>query len=144
MSTYDKLVTQRYDWIGTPPPQRNPSLASEIHDQVIQVSMQLEQANPGPAEEDYLAKVGRLNALRKQAEEIVLADLLPPAPDSEDDLEEVDDQVNLSVRLLMGPTDPDHPLNAQEGEMNIEEWQQMYRQWAEQETATWKARHPES
>ena len=36
-----------------------------------------------PPGEDYLARVARLNALRKQAEEIVLADLilLPPGHD---------------------------------------------------------------
>ncbi len=40
-----------------------------------------------PAGEDYIARVGRLNALRKQAEEIVLADLvlLPPEPGASDD-----------------------------------------------------------
>jgi len=43
-----------------------------------------------PPGEDYLSRVGRLNALRKQAEEIVLADLvlLPPEPGaSADDLD---------------------------------------------------------
>ena len=37
--------------------------------------------------EDYLARVGRLNALRKQAEEIVLAELilLPPEPGASED-----------------------------------------------------------
>ncbi len=43
-----------------------------------------------PPGEDYIARVGRLNALRKQAEEIVLAELvlLPPEPGaSGDDLD---------------------------------------------------------
>lgn len=37
--------------------------------------------------EDYIARVGRLNALRKQAEEIVLSDLvlLPPEPGASGD-----------------------------------------------------------
>jgi hypothetical protein len=40
-----------------------------------------------PPGEDYLARVARLNALRRQAEEIVLADLilLPPEHDASED-----------------------------------------------------------
>ena len=40
-----------------------------------------------PPGEDYIARVGRLNALRKQAEEIVLAELvlLPPEPGASGD-----------------------------------------------------------
>ena len=40
-----------------------------------------------PPGEDYLARIARLNAMRKQAEEIVLADLilLPPEPGTSDD-----------------------------------------------------------
>ena len=40
-----------------------------------------------PPDEDYVARVARLNALRKQAEEIVLADLilLPPEPGASED-----------------------------------------------------------
>ena len=40
-----------------------------------------------PPGEDYLARVARLNAPRKQAEEIVLADLilLPPEPGASED-----------------------------------------------------------
>jgi hypothetical protein len=44
--------------------------------------MRVQAANP-PGE-DYLARVARLNALRKQAEEVVLADLIlmPPERDA--------------------------------------------------------------
>jgi hypothetical protein len=40
-----------------------------------------------PPGEDFMDRVGRLNAIRKQAEEIILADrvLLPPEAGAEDD-----------------------------------------------------------
>jgi hypothetical protein len=40
-----------------------------------------------PAGKDFMERVGRLNAIRKQAEEIVLADLvlLPPEPEAADE-----------------------------------------------------------
>ncbi|EMY32804.1 hypothetical protein D477_018219 [Arthrobacter crystallopoietes BAB-32] len=45
-------------------------------------------AGPDPAGEGYLVKVGRLNAAKLQAEEIVRADLLAP-PEIEDEDENV-------------------------------------------------------
>jgi hypothetical protein len=51
----------------------------------LQVQMRAQDGNP-PGE-GYLARVARLNALRKQAEEIVLAGLilLPPEPGANED-----------------------------------------------------------
>lgn len=57
--------------------------AAEIADRWAEL-----QAQAGnPPGEDFTDRIGRLNALRKQAEEVVLADrvLLPPEPGTEDD-----------------------------------------------------------
>ena len=56
-------------------PTRSPRLRAQMHAQA-----------GNPPGEDYLARVAQLNALRKQAEEIVLADLalLLPERDATD------------------------------------------------------------
>jgi hypothetical protein len=57
-------------------------LAQEVAD--LWARMRAQAGNP-PGE-DYVARVGRLNALRKQAEEVVLTDLvLPPEPGAGED-----------------------------------------------------------
>ena len=58
--------------------------ASEIEE------LQMQLAGPDPKGEGYLEKVGRLNAARMQAEEIVLRELILPAPENE---EEEDDSL---------------------------------------------------
>src|SRR5450755_1182427 len=47
--------------------------------------LQMRLAGPDPVGEGYLEKVGRLNAARMQAEEIVLRELILPAPEEEED-----------------------------------------------------------
>jgi hypothetical protein len=47
--------------------------------------LQMRLAGPDPVGEGYLEKVGRLNAARMQAEEIVLSELILPAPEEEED-----------------------------------------------------------
>lgn len=61
-------------------------LGEEAQEQVIELQRKL--AGPDPAGETYLEKVGRLNAARNQAEEIVRYDLLSP-PETEDEDENV-------------------------------------------------------
>lgn len=61
-------------------------------------------AGPDSPQEGYLEKVGRLNAARNQAEEIVRAEvLMPPAdvrgPDPEDEEDDSDLDPNLDVML---------------------------------------------
>lgn len=55
------------------------SLGEQVADRVATLSREIEAQTP--AEPDYLAQVGRLTAIRKQAEEIVLTDLVWLAPD---------------------------------------------------------------
>ncbi|MGI8592713.1 MAG: TnpV protein [Nakamurella sp.] len=59
------------------------TLGQEIEDQVFELRDQL--AGPDPLGEGYLEKVGRLNAARLQAEEVVLAELLPAPEETQDE-----------------------------------------------------------
>jgi hypothetical protein len=62
-------------------------LGERVAQEITALWAQLRDKDGNPPGEDYLARVGRLNALRKQAEEIVLADLvlLPPEPQADRD-----------------------------------------------------------
>lgn len=55
-------------------------LGNQVADQVTQLSLQL--AGPDPRDEPYLQKVGRLNAARQRAEELILPEEVLLAPDS--------------------------------------------------------------
>ena len=59
-------------------------LGEEAAGEITRLWAQMRAQVGNPPGEDYLARVARLNALRKQAEEIVLADLilLPPEHDA--------------------------------------------------------------
>ena len=57
--------------------------------------LQMQLAGADPVGEGYLEKVGRLNAARMQAEEIVLRELILPAPE---DPEEEDDSLPAEDR----------------------------------------------
>ncbi len=62
-------------------------LGDRVAQEISDLWAELRARSGNPVGEDYIARVGRLNALRKQAEEIVLADLvlLPPEPGASDD-----------------------------------------------------------
>jgi hypothetical protein len=62
-------------------------LGDRVAQEISDLWAELRARSGNPAGEDYIARVGRLNALRKQAEEVVLADLvlLPPEPGASDD-----------------------------------------------------------
>jgi hypothetical protein len=57
-------------------------LGEQAAGEITRLWAQMRAQDGNPPGEDYLARVARLNALRKQAEEIVLAELilLPPGP----------------------------------------------------------------
>jgi hypothetical protein len=57
-------------------------LGEQAAGEITRLWAQIRDQAGNPSGEDYLARVARLNALRKQAEEIVLAELilLPPEP----------------------------------------------------------------
>ena len=60
------------------------NLGEEAAGKITRLWAQMRAQAGNPPGEDYLARVARLNALRKQAEEVMLADLilLPPGHDA--------------------------------------------------------------
>jgi hypothetical protein len=83
-------------------------LGQQAAAEIEQLQMQL--AGPDPAGEGYLEKVGRLNAVRMQAEEIVLRELilLEPThdPEEEDDsLPEADREFYEDLRRIRDESD---------------------------------------
>lgn len=68
------------------------ALGEQASVQIAELTIQI--AGPDLPGESYLAKVGRLNAARGQAEELVRTDLLTPPREEIEDLDEGD---------LMGP-----------------------------------------
>ncbi len=63
-------------------------LGAQAAIQVIEVWDQLRAADTPPADESYLDRVGRLAALKRQAEEIVLADLVLLPPEDAEQVEQ--------------------------------------------------------
>lgn len=86
MSDYAAIA--KTNWMRLAPSQyeslENPeaffqNLASQAEDQIDQLQLSLEgQDSPS---EDFLAKWGRLNAAKQQAEEIVISEVLTPPKD---------------------------------------------------------------
>jgi hypothetical protein len=72
-------------------------LGEEAQEQVVELQTKL--AGPDPQGEPYLEKVGRLNAARNQAEEIVRYDLLSP-PETEDEDEEVNPAIKEHLEFM--------------------------------------------
>jgi hypothetical protein len=93
MPSYANLARAHWQqWLPTryaalPDPDRFfDDLGRQAEQQVVELWEQLKANDQAPAGEDYLARVGRLNALKLQAEEIVLRDLvyLDPEPGADD------------------------------------------------------------
>lgn len=109
MSHWGRYLPTRFSQIEDPVSFFS-TLGEQVEEQIDQLSDQL--AGIDPPGEDYLGKVGRLNAARQQAREQVLAEqvLLPAEPgsemdeDSEQPATEPDEQGWVPVT-----EDPNHP-----------------------------------
>ena len=66
-------------------------LGEQAAEQIAELQTKL--AGPDPAGESYFEKVGRLNAAKNQAEEIVSHDLLSPPETDEDEEENVNPEL---------------------------------------------------
>lgn len=75
------------------------TLGETVASQVDELADRL--AGPDPVGEGYLEKVGRLNAAKRQAEELVLAELVysTPEPGTDEDDEDLDDDPMEQIRL---------------------------------------------
>jgi hypothetical protein len=79
MSHWEKHLPDRFGAIAQSDRTRFfTDLGEEAAGRIAELEIQL--AGPDPEGEGYLEKVGRLNSARQQAEEIVLPELILPAP----------------------------------------------------------------
>ena len=96
MNTYGKFAQEAWkttapaEYALIPDPdQWFEALGEEAAQRVGELMMEL--AGPDPVGETYLEKVGRLNASKMQAEEIVRAEMLTPDPSVQEEPEEDED-----------------------------------------------------
>jgi hypothetical protein len=79
---WQEWLPQRYAAI-TDPDSFFGRLSADVSHEIAELSGQMSAAHGNPPGEDFTDRVGRLNATRKQAEEIVLADLVLLPPEGE-------------------------------------------------------------
>ena len=105
MNTYGKFAQEAWkttapaEYALIPDPdQWFERLGEEAAQRVGELMMEL--AGPDPVGETYLEKVGRLNAAKMQAEEIVRAEMLTPDPSVQEEPEEEDEEESGVARML--------------------------------------------
>ena len=105
MNTYGKFAQEAWrttapaEYALIPDPaQWFEQLGEEAAQRVGELMMEL--AGPDPVGETYLEKVGRLNAAKMQAEEIVRAEMLTPDPSVQEEPEEEDEEESGVARML--------------------------------------------
>lgn len=104
MNTYGKFAQEAWrttapaEYALIPDPEAwFEALGEEAAQRVGELMMEL--AGPDPVGETYLEKVGRLNASKMQAEEIVRAEMLTPDPSVQEEPEEEDEESGVARRL---------------------------------------------
>lgn len=104
MNTYGKFAQEAWkttapeEYALIPDPvQWFEALGKEAAQRVGELMMEL--AGPDPVGESYLEKVGRLNASKMQAEEIVRAEMLTPDPSVQEEPEEDEEESGVARRL---------------------------------------------
>ncbi|MGH3165074.1 MAG: hypothetical protein ACRDN0_04155 [Trebonia sp.] len=83
---WQRWLPQRYAGIEDPETYFA-ALGEEVPAEIAGLWAEMQAKAGNPPGEDFMERVGRLNAMKKQAEEIVLHErvLLPPEPGGEDD-----------------------------------------------------------
>jgi hypothetical protein len=79
------------------PQEHFTQLGQEMEARVQELGDQL--AGPDSPGETYLDKVGRLNAAKSQAKELVMSEYLPAPPEPQDEELEEDDPVGLVMEI---------------------------------------------
>ena len=87
MTHWRRWLPDRYSQIQAPETFFT-NLGQQVAEQIADLSVEL--AGDDPSQEPYLDKVGRLNAARQRAQEMILAEevLLPPEPGTSEEGEE--------------------------------------------------------
>lgn len=106
-------------------------LGDQAADQVSTMLLDLQASHRQELNDlEYLPRVGRINAFRQQAQELVIADLLPTP--QEEDLEQAgpDPVEDLMDRDGM-PIDHEHPLWAMENDpaVSAQQWEAARQTW---------------
>ncbi|MFI7059854.1 TnpV protein [Kribbella sp. NPDC050124] len=109
MTYYRSHLSTRYAELEDPD-EHFRDLGEQIQDQVTDLTPQL--AGPDQPDEGYLAKLGRLNAARNQAEEIVLKELLY-SQKPENEPQDLDEETAASYRDLNQTIQDIHDLTRQ-------------------------------
>ncbi|MHC5560942.1 TnpV protein [Kocuria sp. U4B] len=104
MNTYGKFAQETWrttapaEYALIPDPEAwFEALGEEAAQRVGELMMEL--AGPDPVGETYLEKVGRLNASKLQAEEIVRAEMLTPEQSVQQEPEEDEEESGVARRL---------------------------------------------
>lgn len=106
MEAWKTIVPEEYNRLENPT-EFFTQLGEEAADQVAR--LQIELAGPDSPGETYLQKVGRLNAARSQAEEIVREETLTPHPEPSEEPEE--EELDPITELLHGLHENHRELN---------------------------------
>ncbi|MDQ2850958.1 MAG: hypothetical protein M3Y49_09530 [Actinomycetota bacterium] len=105
-------------------------LGEQASAQVTALSLELQASHRQELNDlEYLPRVGRINAYRQQAREVVMADFLPTPPA---DLEQtVPDPVEDLMDRDGMPIDFEHPLWAMQDDPNVtaQQWETARQKW---------------
>lgn len=105
-------------------------MGEQAFEQVSMMSLELQSAHQQELNDlEYLARVGRINAYRQQAREVVMAELLPTPPEEPDELEQ--DPVEDLIDRDGMPMDYEHPLWAMQDDPTIsaQQWETARQAW---------------
>ena len=126
---WKKWLPDRYNLLEDPDNYFQ-SLGERASDQVSTMVLELQASHRQELNDlEYLPRVGRINAYRQQAREIVLAELLPSPPEDSTETT-VDPVADLMDRDGM-PIDQDHPLWAMEDDPTVSarQWETARQEW---------------
>lgn len=94
--TWKMLAPSQYALIPDPEAWFT-DLGKQAETAAVDLMMQLE--GPDIKGETYLEKVGRINSAKRQAEEIIRAEMLTPQPESQEEEQEDDDEDSTLIHL---------------------------------------------
>lgn len=114
------------------------SVGEQVEEQVLQISGAMEAEQRAAMETmDYLARVGRVNAIQKSAEEIALSEFLLEPEAQTRESEDQDEEPYPFMDETGMPTDPSHPLwaMAEDDSVSLAQFRQASQEWFEAEKA---------
>jgi hypothetical protein len=129
---YEESMPSRLE--GIPESERD-SFYSTLGEQILELVQryELDLRGPDPENEDFIARMGRFNMARLQAEELARAEVLPTPDPEEDDpgwdvpaIPVMDDLEIIGLHRL-DPDDEDDPEQARVDQRLLEEYRAYYK-----------------